>query len=49
MQAEGPLPSEIEKMEVNAAAAQMPLQVENVESDSKSESKEILFNNFGSL
>jgi hypothetical protein len=41
--------SEREKMEVNAAAARMPLQVENVESDSKSESKEILFSNFGSL
>jgi hypothetical protein len=36
-------------MEIDAAAARMPLQVENVESDGKSESKEILFNDFGSL
>jgi hypothetical protein len=36
-------------MEVNATAALMPFQVENAESDSKSESKEVLFNNFGSL
>jgi hypothetical protein len=34
--------SEREKMEVNAAAARMPFQAENIESDSESESKEIL-------
>jgi hypothetical protein len=36
-------------MEVDAAAGRMLFQVENVESNSESESKEFLINDFGSL